>query len=59
MADGNCDVWGYVDFGEGTVKVRCTLPGVHTHHACVVQIEEDSKAEENKPDEARHNVFES
>ena len=41
---GNCDVWGTVDFGEGPVRIRCTMTDVtanHKDHVCVVVIKED------------------
>lgn len=41
---GNCDVWGVVDFGEGPVRVRCTMTDVttdHKDHVCVVVIKPD------------------
>ncbi len=34
--DENCDIWADVDFGHGTVEVRCTKTGVHDGHKCEV-----------------------
>jgi hypothetical protein len=34
--DENCDIWADVDFGHGTVEVRCTKTGVHDDHKCEV-----------------------
>lgn len=57
----NCDVWGYVDFGDGVKsRVRCTQLGEHDEHFCHVAIDAPPimrlKSDEDLAHE-RHNVF--
>jgi hypothetical protein len=35
---GNCEVYAKVDFGHGSVEIRCTQVGDHETHKCEVII---------------------
>ena len=52
----NCDVFADVDFGRGTVEVRCTITGPHSRHMCVVEMN-DNAAPPLEPVRHAHNVF--
>lgn len=41
MADENCSVWGFVDFGQGPVEIRCTQTGEHENHKCEIEMRLD------------------
>lgn len=51
----NCDIWSEVDFGEGTVRVRCTEFGPHTKHVCHVDIQVETAPVVDH--DSLHNVF--
>ncbi len=57
----NCDIWGFVDFGLGLVKIRCTEPGEHTQHKCLVLIDVESSVLDqtvvNDPSVSHQNIF--
>lgn len=61
MPGGNCDVYSYVDFGEGLVRIRCTNTGSHRDHECRVRIimgnEDDANDEFDEASLQHRNVF--
>lgn len=55
----NCDVFADVDFGHGSVEVRCTQVGKHENHKCEVILRTEKIPGEvgyKKPSSA-HSVF--
>lgn len=56
----NCNIWAEVDFGRGSVDIRCTETGEHENHKCnvIFVIPEESKTDKEINGFNHRNVFE-